>query len=117
MKRAALPLKPSGRTVSCLSVFPSRAEARVQPAQPWGVPHVLRALGLDATWAPPHRLQNLRRALVSDTEQKKKPVPAKLSEEDLRRIDEEAARWQAAVWSGTAEVEKITAEDLQIRLR
>jgi hypothetical protein len=54
---------------------------------------------------------------VSDTEQKKKPVPAKLSEEDLRRIDEEAARWQAAVWSGTAEVEKITAEDLQIRLR
>lgn len=46
-----------------------------------------------------------------------KPVPVKLDAEALKRADAEAAKWQAAVERGTATLERISAEDFQIRLR
>lgn len=45
------------------------------------------------------------------------PQPPALSPQDLQRIDKEASAWLAAVDQGTASLEKLTAEDLRIRLR
>jgi hypothetical protein len=52
-----------------------------------------------------------------NSEPRQKPVPVKLSAEDLRRADAEASEWREAVQSGTAKLERVSAEDLQIRLR
>lgn len=45
------------------------------------------------------------------------PPPPPLSREDLRQIREEGLAWSAAVKRGTASLERLTAEDLRIRLR
>jgi hypothetical protein len=45
------------------------------------------------------------------------PPPPTLSPQDLQRLDAEASAWRAAVDRGTASLEKLTAEDLRIRLR
>lgn len=45
------------------------------------------------------------------------PPPPALSAADLQRIDDEAQIWRAAVAKGTASLERLTSEDLRIRLR
>lgn len=46
----------------------------------------------------------------------KLPKPRPLTEEDLQRIDEEATRWREAVRRGTEGLERLTGEDLAIRI-
>lgn len=43
--------------------------------------------------------------------------PIQLTAEDLKRAAEEADEWRAAVREATAKLERITASDMQIRLR
>jgi hypothetical protein len=45
------------------------------------------------------------------------PTPPTLSREDLQRIRAEGLAWSAAVKRGTASLERLTADDLRIRLR
>lgn len=45
------------------------------------------------------------------------PPPPKLTAQDLRQIDAEATALRAAVNRDTASLERLTAEDLRIRLR
>jgi hypothetical protein len=45
------------------------------------------------------------------------PAPPTLSSEDLQQIRAEGLAWSAAVERGTASLERLTADDLRIRLR
>ena len=45
------------------------------------------------------------------------PKPPRLTEEDLARLDEEARVFRAAVEEGTKNLDRLTADDLRIRLR
>ncbi len=45
------------------------------------------------------------------------PPPPELTQQDLERIDAEASQWRAAVEEATANLERLSAEDLRIRLR
>ena len=45
------------------------------------------------------------------------PRPPRLSDLELEQLDTEASAWQAAVSSGTASLERLTEQELRIRLR
>lgn len=45
------------------------------------------------------------------------PPPKPLSDDELRRIADEASAWGAAVYRETESLERLTPEDLRIRLR